>query len=245
MSNSWALRGIKAILRDKRSNKPRLKDRSWKLKLRQKNRYITALENKNERLELEVKNLRAARAGLLAALDVYRFCHFQLKNTIEFADNGAAGYSADEELMSKFDSANDIALREIQEMQWYPPTGKPFNLDLTADAARTQLIKGPFFNQQESLFFNPIVGCVEHERDGQQEKNIWNGIRSTVTKALSRRYPITSDLVLTLKLDEEDKKRIQSIVDNDRDVAGGLYSREMLDLLTTGQIHHSTEGGKS
>lgn len=58
MSNAWALRGIKAILRNKRVNKPRLKDRSWQLKLRQKNRYITALENKNERLESEIDALR-------------------------------------------------------------------------------------------------------------------------------------------------------------------------------------------
>lgn len=125
MSNAWALRGIKAILRNKRVNKPRLKDRSWQLKLRQKNQYITALENKTERLELEVKNLRAASAGLLAALDVYRFCYIQLKNTVEFADNGEAAYVADESLMSKFDGANDIALREIQKMQWYQPAGNP------------------------------------------------------------------------------------------------------------------------
>lgn len=58
MSNSWALRGIKAILRNKKLHKPRLKDRSWQLKLRQKNRYITALENRTERLESEVEGLR-------------------------------------------------------------------------------------------------------------------------------------------------------------------------------------------
>lgn len=171
------------------------------------------LKQRNEQLHTE-------KATLLAAIDTYRFCHIQLKNTVEFADNGEASYVADEVLMSKFDAANDFALK---------------------------VINGPFFNQPENLFFNPIVGCVEHEyeRDGQQEQRIWNGICNSMTKATRTRYPITSDLVLTLKLDEEDKKRIQSIVDNDRDVAGGLYSREMLDLLTTGQIHHSTEGGKS
>lgn len=201
---------------------------------------VHILKQRNEQLHTE-------KATLLAAIDIYRFCHIQLKNTVEFADNGAAGYSADEELMSKFDSANDIALIVIQEMQWYPPSGKPFNLNLTADAARTQLIDGPFFNPQENLFFNPIVGCVEHEheRDGQQNPRIWNGICNAMTKATRTRYPIASDLVLTLKLDEEDKKRIQSIVDNDRDVAGGLYSRDMLDLLTTGPKHHSTEGGNT
>lgn len=64
MSNSWALRGIKAILRNKRVNKPRLKDRSWQLKLRQKNRYITALENRTERLESEIEAYRRLCRGL-------------------------------------------------------------------------------------------------------------------------------------------------------------------------------------
>ncbi len=65
MSNSWAIRGLKRILLDKKLNKPRNKNRSYQLKSRSWMRRITAADNKSERLEFERNELKAGIEDIL------------------------------------------------------------------------------------------------------------------------------------------------------------------------------------
>lgn len=68
MSNLWALRGIHKMLMDKRLKRPRLKNRSYQLKLRTWSRLLSAADNKIERLELENEEMTAAISSMVSML---------------------------------------------------------------------------------------------------------------------------------------------------------------------------------
>ena len=90
MSNAWPLRGIKKILLDKRLSKPRLKNRSYQLKVRSWMRRLSAADNRIETLESDKDELVKSLQSLLVeyidtheALNSYRVDNLEEEYCLE------------------------------------------------------------------------------------------------------------------------------------------------------------------